>query len=149
MHSLHNSNNMKKRWIHPHPRIQKNLLVCSWRGPHGPQKLSSVVKRYANQWTIIVCLQSVCIFSLPRQRSRVWNRSRQSVCVFVCLSVIQHSQTVWDRDLKESRATYICHIQIKWLLGGLLGRNTDKEGITREGRKRSGVFILFYFCFIQ
>ncbi len=31
--------------FNPHPRLQKNLLVCSLRGPHGPQKLRSVVKK--------------------------------------------------------------------------------------------------------
>ncbi len=31
--------------INPHPRLQKNLPVSSLRGPHGPQKLSSVVKK--------------------------------------------------------------------------------------------------------
>ena len=31
--------------INPHPQLQKNLLVCSLQGPHGPQKVSGVVKK--------------------------------------------------------------------------------------------------------
>ncbi len=34
-----------KMTVNPHPRLQKNLLVCSLRGPRGPQKLSRVVKK--------------------------------------------------------------------------------------------------------
>ncbi len=29
--------------INPHPRLQKNLQVYRWWGPHGPQKRSSAV----------------------------------------------------------------------------------------------------------
>ncbi len=32
-------------FFNPHPLLQKNLLVCMRRGPRGPQKLSSVVKK--------------------------------------------------------------------------------------------------------
>ena len=31
--------------VNPHPRSQKNLLLCSLRGPRGPQKLSSILKK--------------------------------------------------------------------------------------------------------
>ena len=34
-----------------------------------------------------------------------------------------------------------CMSYMKWVLKGLWGKNTDKEGTTQEGRQRSGVFI--------
>ncbi len=36
---------VKSHFNNPHSLLQKNLLVCSQRGPRGPQKQSSVVKK--------------------------------------------------------------------------------------------------------
>ena len=51
-----------------------------------------------------VSILDIC-YSYPRQRSRVWNRSRLSMCVSICVSVGQrsHGWTVWATDLNFSR----------------------------------------------
>ncbi len=45
-------------------------------------------------------------FSLPRQRSRVWNRSRLCVCVCVCVSVFFSA---------ISRLNRLCYVPKFWL----------------------------------
>ncbi len=82
------------------------------------------------------------------------------VCLSVCLSVIQrsHGQTVWHTDSECDTGMYQHNISAKfegqgrhiikrnfyrqWVLKGLSGKNTSKEGTTREGGVNAQAFSL-------
>ncbi len=77
-------------------------------------------------------------FSLPRQRSRVWNWSR--LCVSVCLFNSQRSPgwTVWHMDVMTS-----CDVT-PWQHLTFWGKNTDMEGMMREAVNAQAIsFFIF------
>ncbi len=79
--------------------------------------------------------KSLAKFKGPGHRSKVMNDVWPHLC-WLCRSTLTWHLT--SCNATAGRDDVMCHHDVIWRLSG---QNTDKEGTTREGRQRSGVFI--------
>ncbi len=99
-------------------------------------------------WLLISRTSLVAKVIGQRSRSLDWKTwfSKFQIGWPVHIHLSWHNHVMWCYCVTSWHHVFLAVLvendSIKWQLGGLWGRNTDKESTTREGRQRSGIFIV-------